>query len=180
MSQNNPQSTTDAADAPNDVPTDEPVDMTESDDEAVTPAERRQRANEIYDRLAEGRGQSSTVVLETPYGEITCDVDLSNLDLSTRWDCISALPDGIFRAAQRQEEDGAAEIELSSSVVPDGEGVTMIKLIVLNTLDPRGYSDGDWQSMVENDLRDEVLIKVGLGLLEMSFDRGEITGFRFE
>lgn len=155
----------------------EPVDMTD-DSEPAGPADQRQHANEIYDRLAEGRGQASTVVLETPYGEITCDVELKKLDRSTRWDCISALPDGMFQAAQRDED--ASEITITSNVMPDGEGVKMIEVIVENTLNPRGYSDGDWASMIENDLRDEVLIEVGMGVLEMSFDRGEITGFRFE
>lgn len=160
----------------NTVPS-EPVDMT-NNSQSSGPADQREHANEIYERLAEGRGQASTVVLETPHGEITCDVELKKLDRTTRWDCISALPDGMFQAAQRGED--ASDITITSNVMPDGEGVKMIEVIVKNTLNPRGFSDGDWEAMIESDLRDEVLIEVGMGVLEMSFDRGEITGFRFE
>lgn len=176
MSQND--AATETADESSDIPS-EPVDMTDNSGSGSTsPSEQRKHANEIYERLAEGRGQASTVVLETPYGEIECDVELKKLDRSTRWDCISALPDGMFQAAQRGED--ADDITITSNVMPDGEGVKMIEVIVKNTLNPRGYSDGDWSAMIENDIRDEVLIEVGMGVLEMSFDRGEITGFRFE
>lgn len=168
-----------------DIPTTDdgvPDMSTSGEGKELSPSERRKRSNEIYSRLTKGRGEASTVTLQTPYEEpfheIVCDINLSKLDRETRWNCLSALPDGMFRAANN--EDDESDIEISSSVVPDGEGVIMLQLIVQKTLEPRGFSKGDWDTMIEEDMADDVLIQVGIKLLEMSFDRGEITGFRFD
>lgn len=181
--ENDAQNTNSTADS---VPTPDedgvPDMSTSGSGKELSPGERRKRSNEIYSRLTEGRGAASTVTLETPYEdpyhEIVCDINLSELDLETRWDCLSALPDGMFRAAGNDEDE--SDIELSSSVVPDGDGVKMLRLIVEKVLEPRGFSKGDWKTMVREDLADDVLIQVGMRLLEMSFDRGEISGFRFD
>lgn len=156
-------------------------------DSPAAQADQRRSQNEIYERLIDGRGAAESVVLETPHGPIHCDIDLNTLSLKTRWDCLKSLPDGMFQAADERADEGDegdantdTNVELSADVIPGGDGVKMLQLIVKESLSASELSDGDFNSLIENDLRDEVLIQVGMGILEMSFDRGQVTGFRFE
>lgn len=176
--------TSDALDVPESSSNDDSdvPDMSTSSKDSHDPATAHQRANEIYNNLMDGRSAASSIVLDTPYGEIRCAIELDELDLRTRWDCVSALPNAMFSAAGEIDEDGnlGDGVELEADIIPGGDGMVLIREVVIEALNAEGLDKHDLRNVIENDLKDPDLIEIGMRLLEMSLDRGEITGFRFE
>lgn len=171
------QSQIDESGGSNDVP-----DMSSSS-KGHDPAEARKRANEVFNSLLDGRTSAvDGLVFESAHGEIHCTINLDELDLETRWDCVQALPDGMFRAANEAEEgdDPGDNIELAADVIPGGDGMVLMRLVIIQTLTAEGLSAGELESVIKNDLPDRFLIDLGMRIIEMSLDRGEITGFRLE
>lgn len=152
-------------------------DMSTSDN-GLSDDEQYERDVEIFDRLVDGRGHSESVVLESPHGPIECDIELSALDRSTRWDTLKSLPDGMFEAAGEDVDE--SDITLSTSAIPGGDGVNMLELLLKETLNANNLSDGQLQSVIENDLADNVVIELGMQILEMSFEQGQVSGFQLQ
>lgn len=172
----------DALDVPESSSNDDVPDMSTSSKDSHEPATAHQRANEILNNLIDGRSAASAIVLDTPYGEIRCAIELDSLDLRTRWDCVSSLPDAMFSAAGGAGEDGdlGDGVELEANIMPGGESMVLMREVVIETLNAEGLDKHDLRNVIENDLKDDDLIEMGIRLIEMSLDKGEITGFRFE
>lgn len=160
----------------NDVPD---VSTSNPGAESLDDEERQEAASEVFKRVIEGRSHAETVMLETPYGELECEIDLSALDRQTRWDCLKSLPDGMFEAANQEDVD-ESDINLSSSTIPGGEGVGMLEMILTETLTAPKLTPHQFETLIKEDLADDVVIQLGMRILEMSFEQGQVSGFRFE
>lgn len=147
--------------------------------DSLSEEEKQDAQSEVFQRIVQGRSHSETVMLETPYGELECTIDLSALDRETRWDCLKSLPDGMFQAASEEDVD-ESDITLSSSTIPGGEGISMMELILTEALSADKLSPHQFETLISEDLSDEVVIQLGMRILEMSFEQGQVSGFRFE
>lgn len=134
---------------------------------------------EVYENLLDARESSDTeesVEFDLKTGG-TIELNVRLLEREERWDFMSRLPDGMFEAAEDEDEDGEP-VPTTGSKIPDGDAAMAMEDITVTVCSHPNFADPEIRHIAE-EIQDEDLFSFGMNILDKSMERGQVDGFRF-
>ena len=150
---------------PNDNPT-----PTENDAPAPQTSDQ-----EILEKILKGEEYRETFVFETKHGDL--EIDLTPIgDREKRYEYLSKLPSGWFEAGQKDDPEA---VDNFASLIPDGDGITALENIVIESAQHPAFTQSDMELIVRKRMADEVVTQAALQVIQMSSESNtDVTGFR--
>lgn len=134
---------------------------------------QQETAMEFYERVVEGTKQTKEISLEHGSGSTLDDVKMHPVDKRHLANAISRLPDEIFEAAERAEENQSEEEldEMSLNNI-DGETIEAFEDLCIESLSHSDLAPIQMQEIIQK-LSFEVLFELGSQIIDMSVDESD-------